>query len=42
MYVFESMDKLRAWQNAPEQKDLALLRDRSSDFHAFAVEGLAN
>ena len=42
IYVFDSMDKLRAWQNAPQQTDLAALRDHSSHFRSFAVEGLPN
>lgn len=42
IYVFDNMDKLHAWRAAPEQKDLTALRDRSSHFRAFAVEGLPN
>jgi len=39
IYVFDSMEKLRAWRNAPEQTALNAIRDRSSKFRSFAVEG---
>lgn len=42
IYVFEGMDKLEAWRKAPEQQELTAIRDRSSRFRSFAVEGLAN
>jgi uncharacterized protein (DUF1330 family) len=42
IYVFESMERLEAWQSAPAQKQLADLRDRSSHFRSYAVEGLPN
>lgn len=42
IYVFETMDKLQAWCNGPEQKELIALRDRSSHFRSFSVEGLPN
>lgn len=41
IYVFENMEKFKAWQSAPQQKELAALRDKSAEFHAFAVEGCA-
>jgi uncharacterized protein (DUF1330 family) len=42
IYFFESVEKLQAWRNGPEQKELIALRDRSSHFRSFAVEGLPN
>ena len=42
IYIFDSMDKLQAWRNGPEQKDLIAMRNRSSHFHSFSVEGLPN
>jgi uncharacterized protein (DUF1330 family) len=42
IYVFDSMAKAQAWQDAPEQKDLDIIRDRASHFRSFIVEGCAN
>jgi uncharacterized protein (DUF1330 family) len=42
IYNFDSVDKLQAWRNGPEQKELIAMRDRSSHFRSFAVEGLPN
>jgi uncharacterized protein (DUF1330 family) len=42
IYIFESADKLQAWRDGPEQKDLIAMRDRSSHFRSFSVEGLPN
>lgn len=42
IYAFDSADKLHAWRDAPEQAELVALRDKSSHFRSFAVEGLAN
>jgi len=42
IYVFDSMEKMLAWRGAPQQKELAALRDKSSSFRSWAVEGLAN
>jgi uncharacterized protein (DUF1330 family) len=42
IYFFESAEKLQAWRNGPEQKELIALRDRSSHFRSFSVEGLPN
>jgi uncharacterized protein (DUF1330 family) len=42
VYVFDSMEKVEAWHNAPEQKELAVIRDKSSNFRSFAVEGCAD
>lgn len=42
IYVFDSMDKIEAWHNAPEQTELAAIRDKSSNFRSFAVEGCAD
>eukprot|EP01037_Dinobryon_pediforme_P007708 gene7707-7769_t len=41
IYVFESMSKMQAWQNAPEQKELNAIRDKASTFRSFAVQGCA-
>ena len=41
IYVFGSLAKARAWRDAPEQKALVEIRDRSSDFRSFIVEGCA-
>jgi uncharacterized protein (DUF1330 family) len=42
IYMFESVEKLQAWRDGPEQKELIALRDRSSHFRSYAVEGLSN
>jgi len=41
-YVFDSMEKVNAWKNDPEQKELIVLRDKSSTFRSFAVEGCSD
>jgi uncharacterized protein (DUF1330 family) len=42
VYVFDSVDKVNAWKDDPEQKELIPLRDKSSSFRSFAVEGCAD
>lgn len=42
IYVFDSMAKAQAWRDAPEQKDLAAIRDKASHFRSFMVEGCAS
>lgn len=42
IYVFESAQKLQAWRDGPEQEELIALRDRSSHFHSYDVEGISN
>ncbi len=42
LYVFDSVEKVTAWKNDPEQKELSALRDKSSTFRAFAVEGCSD
>jgi uncharacterized protein (DUF1330 family) len=42
IYFFESADKLQAWRDGSEQKELIAMRDRSSHFRSFSVEGLPN
>ncbi|HUN47311.1 MAG TPA: DUF1330 domain-containing protein [Stellaceae bacterium] len=42
IYVFDSMTKARAWRDAPEQKELAVIRDKASHFRSFIVEGCAS
>ena len=41
IYVFDSVAKANAWHNAPEQAELAALRDKSSTFRSYIVEGCA-
>jgi uncharacterized protein (DUF1330 family) len=42
IYVFDSMAKVNAWHDAPEQRELAAIRDKSSTFRSFVVEGCAD
>jgi uncharacterized protein (DUF1330 family) len=42
IYEFESMEKMRAWRDSPKYRELSAIRDRSSNFRSFAVEGLTN
>jgi uncharacterized protein (DUF1330 family) len=42
IYVFDSMAKANAWHDAPEQKGLAAIRDKSSTFRSYVVEGCAD
>lgn len=42
IYAFDSVEKMHAWRAAPEQAALIALRDKSSHFRSFAVEGVAN
>lgn len=42
IYVFDSMAKANAWHDAPEQKELAAIRDKSSNFRSYVVEGCAD
>jgi len=41
IYVFDSLAKANAWHDAPEQKELAAIRDKSSSFRSYVVEGCA-
>jgi len=41
IYVFDSLAAVSAWHNAPEQAELAALRDKSSSFRSYIVEGCA-
>jgi len=41
IYVFDSLAKANAWHDAPEQKELVALRDKSSNFRSYIVEGCA-
>jgi len=41
IYVFDSLEKAQAWHNAPEQEELVAIRDKSSSFRSFIVEGCA-
>jgi uncharacterized protein (DUF1330 family) len=42
IYTFESMEKMQAWRDSAPYKDLIAIRDKSSNFRSFAVEGLPN
>jgi uncharacterized protein (DUF1330 family) len=37
---WESMEKMQAWINSPENKDLRKIGDKYAKFRIFAVEGL--
>ena len=41
IYVFDSLAKANAWHDAPEQTELVALRDKSSNFRSYIVEGCA-
>jgi uncharacterized protein (DUF1330 family) len=40
IYVFDSIERMHAGRDAPEQKELTAIRDKSSNFRSLAVEGL--
>ena len=42
IYTFESMEKMQAWRDSAQYKELIVIRDQSSNFRSFAVEGLPN
>ena len=42
IYVFENAGQLQAWRDGPEENELIAMRDRSSHFRSFSVEGLPN
>jgi uncharacterized protein (DUF1330 family) len=42
IYTFESMAKMPAWRDSAQYKELIAIRDKSSNFRSFAVEGLPN
>jgi uncharacterized protein (DUF1330 family) len=42
IYVFDSLEKAQAWHDAPEQQELAAIRDKAAGFRAFVVEGCAD
>ena len=42
IYTFESMEKMQAWRDSALYKELIAIRDKSSNFRSFAVEGLPN
>jgi uncharacterized protein (DUF1330 family) len=39
IYTFESMEKMQAWRDSPQYKELVALRDKSANFRSFVVEG---
>jgi len=40
IYTFESLEKMQAWRDSAPYKELIAIRDQSSNFRSFAVEGL--
>ena len=42
IYTFDSMEKMQAWRDSAQYKELIAIRDKSSNFRSFAVEGLPN
>jgi uncharacterized protein (DUF1330 family) len=36
---FESMEKMLAWRDSPQFKELVIPRDKGANFRAYAVEG---
>ena len=40
IYTFESMEKMQAWRDSAQYKELIAIRDQSSNFRSFAAEGL--
>ena len=42
IYTFESMEKMQAWRNSAQYKELIAIRDKSANFRSFAVEGVPN
>ncbi len=40
IYTFDSMEKMQAWRDSAPYKELIAIRDQSSTFRSFAVEGL--
>jgi uncharacterized protein (DUF1330 family) len=42
MIVFDSMEKMQAWQDEPSQKELQAMRAKASKGTSFAIEGKAN
>jgi uncharacterized protein (DUF1330 family) len=40
IYTFESMEKMQAWCDSAQYKELIAIRDQASNFRSFAVEGL--
>jgi uncharacterized protein (DUF1330 family) len=37
--MFESTEKMQAWRDSPQYKELIAIRDKSSNFRSFAIEG---
>jgi uncharacterized protein (DUF1330 family) len=40
LYTFDSIEKMQAWRDSAPYKALIAIRDQSSIFRSFAVEGL--
>jgi heme-degrading monooxygenase HmoA len=39
--VWDSMEKLQAWRNDPQFKELRQIGEKYAKFRAFAIEGVA-
>ncbi len=37
---WDSMDKIEAWRNDPEYKEVRKIGDKYAKFHSYAVEGM--
>ena len=42
VYVFDNVDKMQAWRDSAEYKELKVLRDKSAKFRAYVAEGVTN
>jgi uncharacterized protein (DUF1330 family) len=40
IYTFDSLEKMQAWRNSTQYKELTAIRDQSFNFRSLAVEGL--
>ncbi len=40
--AFDSMDKAKAWENSPAQKEIDALREKSTKSRAFIADGAVN
>ena len=40
LQVWDSMEKIRAWRNSPEYKEVRKIGDKYAKFRSFTVEGL--
>jgi uncharacterized protein (DUF1330 family) len=42
VYVFDSADRMKAWQDDPGEKAVWAMREKAGKFRSFAVEGVTN